>query len=220
MSLENSSDYARPRRVMVEKQLMGRDIVSSEVLRIMTEIPRHLFVDEALVDRAYSDGPLPIGHGQTISQPYMVALMTQALELKPTNKVLEIGFGCGYQTAVLARLTSKVYAIERIPELFEKGKRNLINLKITNVSLKLGDGNLGWEEYAPFDAILVAAYGASVPMKLRDQLALGGRLVMPLGESLQQLLVLFTKIRQGKVTRQTIAACRFVPLVRNSHFNS
>ncbi|MDR2405472.1 MAG: protein-L-isoaspartate O-methyltransferase, partial [Deltaproteobacteria bacterium] len=131
---------ARPRERMVEEQLVARDIVSPGVLLAMRKIPRHSFVDEALIDRAYWDGPLPIGHGQTISQPYIVALMTQCLELKDSDRVLEIGFGCGYQTAILSQLSQEVFAVERISALFEKGRMNLKNLDIKNVRLKLGDG--------------------------------------------------------------------------------
>ncbi|MDR2199659.1 MAG: protein-L-isoaspartate(D-aspartate) O-methyltransferase [Deltaproteobacteria bacterium] len=199
---------------MVEEQLAARDISDPEVLSVMRRTPRHLFVDESLKDRAYWDGPLPIGHGQTISQPYIVALMTQALALKKSDRVLEVGSGCAYQTAILAALSGEVCAVERIPALFEKGRANLKHLGVRNVRLKLGDGTLGWEELAPFDAILVAAYSGDVPEALRRQLAYGGRLVIPLGDGSSQLLALYSKSPQGSVTRKTIAACRFVPLIR------
>jgi protein-L-isoaspartate(D-aspartate) O-methyltransferase len=199
---------------MVEEQLKTRGIVSPEVLSVMAKVPRHIFVDIALEDNAYSDGPLPIGHGQSISQPYIVAVMTQALALKETDRVLEIGFGCGYQTAILAQLAKEVYAVERIASLFEKGRMNLKSLGIQNVTLKLGDGTCGWSEYAPFDAILVAAYTEKVPEILRTQLGEGGRLVIPLGDVESQILVLYEKGKYGEVKRSVITLCRFVPLMK------
>ncbi|MDR2338713.1 MAG: protein-L-isoaspartate(D-aspartate) O-methyltransferase [Deltaproteobacteria bacterium] len=210
-----ADEQQRPRERMVETQLAARDIADPRVLDAMRQVPRHLFVDEGLLDRAYWDGPLPIGHGQTISQPYIVALMTQALGLRGTERVLEVGFGCGYQTAVLARLASEVYAVERIAALFEKGRANLRAQGIENVRLKLGDGSLGWEEHAPFDAVLVAAYTRNVPELLRSQLSTCGRLIIPLGDRDSQLLVLYGKNAHGEVTRKVMAACRFVPLVKN-----
>jgi protein-L-isoaspartate(D-aspartate) O-methyltransferase len=198
---------------MVEEQLKGRLISSPSVLEAMRTVPRHLFVDEAIASRAYHDGPLPIGHGQTISQPYIVAYMTEALELKPTDKVLEIGFGCGYQTAILAKIAKKVCAIERISDLFDKGRANLMRLGINNVSLKLADGNLGWPQESPFEAILVAAYGRSVPQALRDELAPGGRLIMPVGDAGLQQLILYSKAASGRVSSKILVGCRFVPLM-------
>jgi protein-L-isoaspartate(D-aspartate) O-methyltransferase len=200
---------------MVEEQLLARDITDPEVLAAMRRVPRHLFVDEALADRAYWDGPLPIGHGQTISQPYIVALMTQSLALKSGDRVLEVGSGCGYQTAVLSLLAREVYAVERVPALFEKGRMNLKGLGAENARLKLGDGSLGWPEFAPFDAILVAAYTGTVPELLRQQLSPGGRLIIPLGDASSQLLVLYAKDAAGAVSRRVIAACRFVPLIKS-----
>jgi protein-L-isoaspartate(D-aspartate) O-methyltransferase len=205
--------YAKARALMVKEQLIRRGITSPAVLETMGRVPRHLFVDESLAPHAYQDGPLSIGCGQTISQPYMVALMTEALDLKAEDRVLEIGSGCGYQSAVLAGLCSRVYAVERLPELFERSRANLTRLKIRNVTLRLGDGSLGWPEEAPFDAVLVAAFGRSVPEGLRNSLAFGGRLVMPVGDTGEQLLVLYSRGVDGKVARKTLVACRFVPLM-------
>ncbi|MDR3153298.1 MAG: protein-L-isoaspartate(D-aspartate) O-methyltransferase [Deltaproteobacteria bacterium] len=200
---------------MVGEQLVRRGISSPAVLSVMGRVPRHLFVEESLAPYAYQDGPLSIGHGQTISQPYMVALMTESLDLKPEDRVLEIGSGCGYQSAVLAGLCSRVYAVERIPALFDKCRGNLMRLGIRNVTMKLGDGAPGWPEEAPFDAVLVAAYSRSVPEGLRESLALGGRLVMPVGGDHGQLLVLYCRGADGKISRKTLTACRFVPLMRD-----
>jgi protein-L-isoaspartate(D-aspartate) O-methyltransferase len=146
----------------------------------------------------------------------MVALMTESLDLKPADKVLEIGFGCGYQTAILSKLAERVCAVERVGALFDKGKANLVRLGIKNVTLKFSDGSLGWPEEAPFDAILVAAYGKSVPEALRDELAPGGRLVMPVGEADLQQLVLYSKGVQGRVSSRVLVNCRFVPLMSGS----
>ncbi|MDR2611848.1 MAG: protein-L-isoaspartate(D-aspartate) O-methyltransferase [Deltaproteobacteria bacterium] len=200
---------------MVAEQLVRRGIGSPQVLEAMGRVPRHLFVDESLAAHAYEDRPLTIGHGQTISQPYIVALMTEALELKPGDRVLEIGGGCGYQSAVLAGLCARVYTVERVPALFELCRATLTRLGVRNVTLRLGDGASGWPEEAPFDAVLVAAASRSVPEALRSSLDYGGRLVMPVGEQTEQLLCLYTRGADGKVSRRTLAACRFVPLVRD-----
>jgi protein-L-isoaspartate(D-aspartate) O-methyltransferase len=198
---------------MVEDQIKARGIRSREVLDAMRKVPRHLFVDEAFSSRAYNDAPLPIGHGQTISQPYMVALMTEALCLSPDDKVLEIGFGSGYQTAVLSMLCKNVYAVERIPALFDKGRGNLMKVGVKNAFLKLDDGKLGWQDQAPFEAILVAAFGRAVPEALRNQLAPGGKLIMPVGNAEWQHLMLYSKDAMGRVSSESLAGCRFVPLV-------
>ncbi|MDR3204630.1 MAG: protein-L-isoaspartate(D-aspartate) O-methyltransferase [Deltaproteobacteria bacterium] len=198
---------------MVLEQLLARKISSREVLKAMEEIPRHLFVDQGLAAKAYDDGPLPIGYGQTISQPYMVAMMTQALELSPNDRVLEIGSGCGYQTAVLASICREVYSIERLEPLLTQSLNVLKSLGYNNVTLKLGDGQVGWPQKAPFNAVLVAAYAERTPKDLVDQLAPGGHLVIPLGAEDSQLLVLTTKNLDGSFTRKTLLGCRFVPLV-------
>jgi protein-L-isoaspartate(D-aspartate) O-methyltransferase len=198
---------------MVETQLKTRDIVDKAVLDVMRRLPRHLFVDQAMGDQAYGDNPLPIGYGQTISQPFIVAFMTQALELTKKDRVLEIGSGCGYHTAVLASLVDSVYAVELLPGLFELGRANIKKMGLKNVYQKQGDGSLGWPELAPFSAIIVAAYGSRTPRRLLEQLAPGGRLLLPLGHAQVQDLVLFRKSESNQITSQNILGCRFVPLV-------
>jgi protein-L-isoaspartate(D-aspartate) O-methyltransferase len=201
------------RTQMVEKQLKSRSITDPIVLHVMELVPRHLFLEEGLGFRAYDDCPMPIGYGQFISQPYMVAYMTQALQLKRTDAVLEIGSGCGYQTAVLALMAKQVLAIEIIPQLREKSLTALTKLGLNNVLLKLGDGRLGWPEMAPFNAILVAAYSETLPKILFDQLAVGGRMIIPLGPENNQKLVMIVKDENGVQRRQILERCRFVPLV-------
>ncbi|QJA05469.1 protein-L-isoaspartate(D-aspartate) O-methyltransferase [Thermosulfurimonas marina] len=204
--------YRRARERMVETQIAARGITDERVLAAMRKVPRHLFVDEALRDQAYADHPLPIGEGQTISQPYIVALMTEALELKGDEKVLEVGTGSGYQTAILAELARWVYSIERYPRLLERARRILEALGYTNVILRLGDGTKGWPEVAPFEAIIVTAAGPKIPEPLLEQLAEGGRLVMPVGDEWSQYLVKVVK-KGGKFYRQTLEPVRFVKLV-------
>ncbi|MDR2301987.1 MAG: protein-L-isoaspartate(D-aspartate) O-methyltransferase [Deltaproteobacteria bacterium] len=206
-------DMALSREAMVRDQLQARDITDPKVLEVMGSIPRHLFVDQAMWPQAYSDSPLPIGHGQFISQPYMVATMSQLLNLKPTERVLEIGSGCGYQTAILAKLCQTVYAIEIIPALRDRSVRTLSDIGINNAHIKLANGRLGWPEFAPFDAILVAAYSESLPKVLYNQLTVGGRMIIPLGPEGNHKLVLVTKDPDGSQTRDIFGACRFVPLV-------
>lgn len=204
--------FNRPRLEMVERQIAARGVKDPRVLDAMRRVPRHRFVDEALRYEAYEDRPLPIGERQTISQPYMVAAMTELLELKGTEKVLEIGTGCGYQTAVLSLLAAQVYSIERIAPLLFKARKTLEELALHNVALKVGDGTLGWKDFAPFDAILVAAGGPEVPKPLLDQLAEGGRMVIPIGDERGQ--VLNKIVRTGPETREVISTpCTFVKLV-------
>jgi protein-L-isoaspartate(D-aspartate) O-methyltransferase len=198
---------------MIEEQLKARDITSQRVLEAMDSVPRHVFVAEAIAAKAYSDGPLPIGFGQTISQPYMVALMTQLLNPGPGDRVLEIGSGCGYQTAVLSRLCAEVLAIERIAQLRDGSLENLAKIGVSNVSVRLGDGRLGWPERAPFQGILVAAYAERIPPELIGQLAEGGRLVIPVGPESVQELVLAVKDHKGRLVKKAISGCRFVPLL-------
>ncbi|MDR1050556.1 MAG: protein-L-isoaspartate(D-aspartate) O-methyltransferase [Deltaproteobacteria bacterium] len=198
---------------MVERQLKPRGVSDQRVLEVMGGVPRHLFLDESLVSWAYDDGPQPIGHGQFISQPYIVASMTQALGLRPTDRVLEIGSGCGYQTAVLACLADRVMAVEIVPQLRDRSLEVLSRLGLENILLKLGDGRQGWPELAPFDAILVAAYSEALPRRLFSQLAPGGRMVIPLGPENGQRLVLVTKDPDGGQRRRVMEGCRFVPLV-------
>ncbi|MDR1043755.1 MAG: protein-L-isoaspartate(D-aspartate) O-methyltransferase [Candidatus Adiutrix sp.] len=210
----NSEAYRIARRKMVEQQLKARGISDSKVLESMALVPRHLFVDEAQAAQAYLDSPLPIGYGQTISQPYIVALMLEALSLKPEDRVLEIGFGSGYQTAILAALAAEVLAVERLEPLFFKGREKLARLGLDNVHLKLDDGTLGWTELAPFEAIIVAAGGPRLPQPLVDQLAPGGRLVVPVGPSEKsQKLILLVKEKDGRLSRSILGDCRFVALV-------
>ena len=197
---------------MVEEQLVRRGITDARVLDAMRKIPRHVFVEEALRDRAYGDHPLPIGEGQTISQPYMVAAMTQLLELEGTEKVLEIGTGSGYQTAILAALARRVCSVERLPALAARARRVLEELGSTNVIVKTGDGSFGWPDEAPFDRVLVTAGAPQVPAPLFQQLAEGGRLVVPVGELQGQTLFLVEKV-DGRMRTSTDCGCVFVKLI-------
>jgi len=197
---------------MVEEQLAGRGISDTRILDAMGRVPRHLFVDPALVSHAYQDSSLPIGGGQTISQPYMVARMTQLLDLKGHERVLEIGTGCGYQTAVLSRLCRRVYSIERIASLQERARCNLRTARHANVMLRCGDGTAGWEKYAPYDAILAAAGGAAVPDAWLRQLREGGVIVMPVGTNGTHVLKRLRKQGRG-YSEECFDCCSFVPLV-------
>ncbi len=197
---------------MIDGQLIARGIRDPEVLRVLGRVPRHLFVDEALRDRAYGDSALPIGHDQTISQPLMVATMTQALKLEGGEKVLEIGTGSGYQTAVLAEVAERVFSIERIAPLYRRARVLLDHLGYHNVVLRHGDGTLGWRDHAPYDAIVVTAGAPHVPSELRDQLVIGGRLVIPVGDRHRQDLVRITR-SEGEDTREMLGGCVFVSLV-------
>lgn len=204
-------DTARKR--MVESQIITRGIRDRSVIEAMLKIPRHLFVEEAMAAQAYNDNPLPIGEKQTISQPYMVALMTELLQLKGVEKVLEIGTGSGYQAAVLAVLADRVYTMERIRPLALKARKVLDSLGLLNVNLRIDDGTCGWEEEAPFDAILVTAGAPEIPEKLVAQLAIGGRLVIPVGDQLSQVLVRVVKQADGTYTVEDSIGCRFVKLI-------
>lgn len=204
--------FERARRNMVETQLVARGVTDKKVLDVMGRLPRHLFVDEAFHSQAYSDFPLPIGHDQTISQPYMVAYMTEALKLKKTDRVLEIGTGSGYQTAALSLLAQKVYSIERISALREQAGKTLDSLSCSNVILRVDDGTRGWPDEAPFDAILVTAGAPDVPKALVDQLAVGGRLVIPVGSEAIQELYRITRT-ETEITEEALGACRFVKLI-------
>lgn len=205
-------EYATARNRMVESQLISRGIKDPRVLDAMRKVPRHRFVEEALVSQAYNDHPLPIGEKQTISQPYMVALMTEALELQGKERVLEIGTGSGYQTAILAELAEKIYSIERIRTLSTKAQRTLDKLGYFNVVLKVGDGSLGLKEEAPFDAIIVTAGSPEVPQPLVDQLAMEGRLVVPVGDRYTQSLMKIIRVKEG-ITKTDLGGCRFVSLL-------
>jgi len=204
--------YGRERERMVAEQLVKRGIADPSVLEAMRNVPRHLFVDEALRDRAYGDHPLPIGDAQTISQPFIVARMTELLRLTGREKVLEIGTGSGYQAAVLSRLAARVCSIERIPKLAARARQALEAIGASNVWVRTADGTMGWADEAPFDRILVAAGGPSVPPPLVDQLAEGGRLVMPVGPEDAQRLKIVDK--QGGQTRESEdSGCVFVKLI-------
>jgi len=204
--------FDRRRKRMVDEQLAARGIQDRRVLSAMATTPRHVFVDEALRERAYDDHPLPIGHGQTISHPYTVALMTEALELEGTERVLEIGTGSGYQTAILARICANVFTIERIAALATRARRVLDQLSLYNVALRVGDGTIGWNAEAPFDAIIVTAGTPQLPRPLLSQLRAGGRLVVPIGEEESQAL-LRLRVDASGVTEEYIGDCRFVKLL-------
>ena len=206
------NDYAVARRRMVQEQIAARGIRDQRLLKVMQEVPRHLFVDEALQSQAYNDHPLSIGEGQTISQPYMVALMTDALGLTGREKVLEIGTGSGYQTAILARLCDWVYSVERLMDLSRRAQRVLEKIGVFNVNLVVGDGSKGWPAEAPYDAIIVTAGGPSLPRPLLEQLAEGGRLVVPVGGRSLQTLYRVTR-RGDKFVEEDLGGCRFVDLV-------
>jgi len=197
---------------MVKNQLIPRGITDKGVLTAMGKIYRHLFMEEALYGEAYNDHPLPIGHKQTISQPYIVALMSQALELTGKEKTLEIGTGSGYQTAILAELSGKVYTIERIRALMEKARYILHELGYTNILFKSYDGTLGWEEFSPYDAIIITAGAPEIPEPLLAQLADGGRMVVPVGDRSGQDLIKITKRKNG-YDKKSLGGCRFVDLI-------
>jgi protein-L-isoaspartate(D-aspartate) O-methyltransferase len=204
--------FERARAQMVEEQLARRGIIDPRVLDAMRRIPRHLFVEEALRERAYGDHPLPIGEQQTISQPYIVALMTALLALTGREKVLEIGTGSGYQTAVLAALARRVCSIERLASLAARARTILEGLGLANVWIRVGDGTLGWPDEAPFDRILIAAGGSAVPPPLFDQLAEGGRMVLPIGDESGQTLTLVENVG-GTMRTTPCGDCMFVKLV-------
>lgn len=209
-----AQDLAAARKSMVSRQLADRGITDPRVLAAMGKVPRHLFVPRLLASLAYSDHPLPIGSGQTISQPYIVALMSQWAEVKPGDKVLEVGTGSGYQAAVLAELTDKVLTIELLPDLARDAAARLVELGYAQVRVRTGDGYRGWPEEAPFDAILVTAAAPAVPPALTAQLKEGGRLVIPVGEAAGvQTLVRLRKV-QGELKEEERLPVRFVPLVR------
>ena len=200
-----------PRREMVRTQLKARDITDGAVLAVMERVPRHLFVPESERFRAYADHPLPIGLRQTISQPYIVAYMTQALQVEEGDRVLEIGTGSGYQAAVLSHLAAEVYSIEILPALAEQAGERLSVLGYDNVRVRAGDGYFGWPEHAPFDGIMVTAAPDHVPPRLVEQLAPGGRLVMPVGESYQELIRI-TRDEGGETALERLLPVRFVPM--------
>ena len=204
--------YDRWRREMVARQIVSRGITDARVIDAMNQVPRHLFVSEALCDSAYGDFPLPIGEGQTISQPYIIAEMTQSLELKGEERVLEIGTGSGYQAAVLSQIVYKVYTIERNNTLYLNTRRLFDRLRYHNIVTRYSDGTQGWKAEAPFDAIIVTAGGQQIPPPLIDQLAVGGKLVMPVGGQFSQSLMKLTKTPSGVIS-ENLGGCRFVKLI-------
>ena len=207
-----SHDFKLARERMVKNQLASRNIADERVLQAMGKIPRHLFISEALAGEAYNDHPVPIGEKQTISQPYIVALMTEALELKGKENTLEIGTGSGYQTAILAELSSRVYTIERIKSLLVDARKLLAQLGYSNILFKAFDGTLGWKEYAPFDAIMITAGAPSLPEPLMDQLADNGRMIIPVGDRYTQELIKVTK-KGENLEQESLGGCRFVNLI-------
>lgn len=210
--------FKKPRMKMVETQIKNRGVIDTRVLKAMETIPRHLFVDEGLIEQAYYDSPLPIEEHQTVSQPYIVALMTQALELKGMERILEIGTGSGYQTAILASLTDRVFSVERIASLANGARRILDMLNIYNVAIRVGDGSYGWKEEAPFDGIIVTAAVPEIPQYVIDQLAIGGRMVVPTGDRDVQTLYKLTRSVENpaKILEENLGGCRFVSLIGES----
>ena len=205
-------DYETLRMRMVERQIHARGVRDPHVLRAMETVPRHLFVPEDQRSYAYDDTPLPIGFGQTISQPYIVALMTELLKIKPNDIVLEIGSGSGYQAAVLAQLADRVITVERIPELANQARENIERAGLVNVAVHVDDGTLGFTKEAPYDAIIVTAAGPDVPEPLTEQLSEGGRLIIPVGGTMMQELILVEQ-RGGQLLRSRHGGCRFVKLI-------
>jgi protein-L-isoaspartate(D-aspartate) O-methyltransferase len=204
--------YAGQRRKMIEEQLLERGIKDLALMEVMSRVPRHLFVDSSLQQRAYGDCPLPIGENQTISQPYIVASMTEALQLKGEERVLEIGTGSGYQTAILAEMASQIFTIERIRPIVQKTKVLLNSLMYENIVFKVFDGTYGWRDQSPFDAILISAATPNIPTVLIEQLADKGRLVAPVGGRESQKLTVLSKVGSRLVSREK-ESCKFVPLI-------
>jgi len=207
-----SEEFARQREQMVKWQIEARGVTDKRVLEAMRKVERHLFVPTELASYAYADQPLPVGYSQTISQPYIVAFMTEALKLDPGSKVLEIGTGSGYQAAVLAELCDSVFSVEIVEELGSKAQALLKVLKYDNVFVKIGDGYKGWAEYAPFDAIIVTCAPTHVPDPLKEQLVEGGKMIIPVGETNYQELILLVK-KKGRLIQQAVLPVRFVPMV-------
>ncbi len=209
---QSKNDYAKQRENMVRHQVKNRGITDTRVLSAMSKVKRHVFVPEDYQNYAYDDRPLPIGYGQTISQPYIVAYMTQALQLEKKDKVLEVGTGSGYQAAILAEICDSVFTIEIVEELGKKSKNLLHSLDYSNVNVKIGNGYKGWPRYSPFDAIIVTCAPTHVPDPLKQQLAEGGKLIIPVGDRYVQKLHLFVK-KNGELVEKDVLPVRFVPMV-------
>ncbi|WP_373323334.1 protein-L-isoaspartate(D-aspartate) O-methyltransferase [Methylobacterium longum] len=207
------SSYSRARTRMVDVQIARRGVRDEDVLQAMRSVSREAFVEPGSEEFAYEDGPLPIGHSQTISQPYIVALMIEAAELGPRNRVLEVGAGSGYAAAVASRIAEQVYAIERHPSLGEAARRRFAQLGYGNIELRVSDGTRGWPEVAPFDAILVSAGSPEVPHALKEQLTIGGRLVIPVGDAHEQRLLKLTRRGESDYEKEECGAVSFVPLI-------
>ena len=217
VSFDKDQKFASERAAMVELHLRGRDITDPRVLEVMGRLPREAFIAPAYAHQAYADNPLPIGVGQTISQPYIVALMTQCLRLTGTDEVLEIGTGSGYQTAALASLARRVYTVERFNELAESAQAVLARLGFDNIEYYIGDGSGGWPDARTFDRIILTAGIPDIPQPLLDQLGDPGRLVAPVGPETSQMLQVIEK-KKGQITTQSVCACRFVKLIGKSGF--
>jgi len=211
--IKHVDKYEKVRQRMVREQIVARGIKDQKVIQAIINVPRHLFVPEAYERMAYEDRPLPIGEGQTISQPYIVALMTEILELKPNMKVLEIGTGSGYQAAILAEIVNEVYTIEIVEILGQSATNLLTELGYKNIYTKIGDGYKGWAENAPFDAIIVTCAPTDIPKPLENQLKEGGKMIIPLGGSIVQELVLLEK-KNGEIIKKVVTPVRFVPMVQ------
>jgi protein-L-isoaspartate(D-aspartate) O-methyltransferase len=205
--------YNSKRHYMVETQIVARGIKDKRVVDALRKIPRHLFLDEALWPQAYEDHAMPIGEKQTISQPYIVALMTEALQLTDKKKILEIGTGSGYQTAILAEIADQVYSIERIPSIAKRARKVFDKLQYRNVVITIGDGTSGWREHSPYDGIIVTAASPTIPKPLLEQLTTGGRLVIPIGNESTQDLMVYTKEDTNDYREENYGGCRFVKLV-------
>jgi protein-L-isoaspartate(D-aspartate) O-methyltransferase len=207
------NEYFSLRQEMVDTQIVGRGIRDVPLIKAMRKVPRHLFLEDALWPQAYEDHPSPIGEKQTISQPYIVALMTEALQLKGKEKVLEIGTGSGYQTAILAELSEQVYSIERLPSIAKRSRKMLDELKYTNIVITVGDGTYGWAEHSPYDGIIVTAAAPYPPKPLLTQLKTGARLVIPMGDEFSQDLMVYTRDDEDTYSELNLGGCRFVKLI-------